>query len=89
MKKRPYDGNDDYYNQAATSKKAKTDGGKGSLVGTTTNFVPDGQELKTGDFVVLAADAERESAPIWRYLSYSCGLCSIVLMTERSVFLKY
>lgn len=69
MKKRPYDGNEEYYNQSVTPKKAKTEGGKTGLVGTTTNFVPDGQELKTGDFVILAADAERQSAPIWRYRS--------------------
>ena len=67
MKKRPYDGNEEYYNQPVTPKKAKIEGGKTGLVGTTTNLVPDGQELKTGDFVVLTADAERESAPIWRY----------------------
>ena len=63
MKKRPYD-SDDYYNQ---TKKPRTESGKAGLIGTTTNFVPNGQDLKTGDFVVLAADADRESAPIWRY----------------------
>jgi len=52
-----------------TPKKTKTESGKAGLIGTATNFVPDGQELKTGDFVVLAADAERESAPIWRYIA--------------------
>ena len=66
MKKRPYDNNEDYYNQPVTPKKAKTEGGKMGLIGTTTNFIPDGQDLKTGDFVVLIADAGRESAPIWR-----------------------
>ena len=55
---------DDYYNQ---TKKPRTESGKAGLIGTTTNFVPNGQDLKTGDFVVLAADADRESAPIWRY----------------------
>ena len=67
MKKRPYENSEDYYNQPVTPKKSKTEHGKMGLIGTTTNFVPDGQELKTGDFVVLATDAERESAPIWRY----------------------
>lgn len=67
MKKRPYENSEDYYNLPITPKKAKTEHGKMGLIGTTTNFVPDGQELKTGDFVVLAADSERESAPIWRY----------------------
>ena len=70
MKKRPYENDSaDYYNQSMTPKKTKTESGKAGLVGTTTNFVPDGQELKTGDFVVLTADAERESAPIWRYIA--------------------
>jgi hypothetical protein len=67
MKKRPYENDSaDYYNQSMTPKKTKTESGKAGLIGTATNFVPDGQELKTGDFVVLVADAERESAPIWR-----------------------
>ena len=70
IKKRPFENDStDYYNQAMTPKKTKTESGKAGLIGTATNFVPDGQELKTGDFVVLAADAERESAPIWRYIS--------------------
>ena len=31
-----------------------------------TSIVPEGQDFKTGDFVVLREDVERESAPIWR-----------------------
>jgi hypothetical protein len=31
-----------------------------------TSLVPEGQDFKTGDFVVLREDIERESAPIWR-----------------------
>jgi hypothetical protein len=31
-----------------------------------TSLVPEGQDFKTGDFVVLKEDVERESAPIWR-----------------------
>ena len=33
---------------------------------TMTSLVPEGQDFRTGDFVVLKEDAERESAPIWR-----------------------
>ena len=33
---------------------------------STTTLVPEGQDFKTGDFVVLKEDVERESAPIWR-----------------------
>jgi len=35
-------------------------------VGTATQLVPEGQEFKTGDFVMLTTDAERDNAPIWR-----------------------
>ena len=56
MKKRPYDNSEDYYNQPVTPKKAKTEHGKMGSIGTTTNFVPDGQELKTGDFVHTFGD---------------------------------
>merc|ERR1719312_786191 len=35
-------------------------------VGTLTQLVPDGQEFKTGDFVMLSTDAEKDNAPIWR-----------------------
>ena len=31
-----------------------------------TSLVPEGQDFRTSDFVVLKEDAERESAPIWR-----------------------
>ena len=71
MKKRPYD-SDDYYNH---TKKARTDGGKSGLIGSTTNFVPNGQDLKTGDFVVEVTDADRESAPIWRYDRLGAYIC--------------
>ena len=37
-------------------------------VGTLTQLVPDGQEFKTGDFVMLSTDAEKDNAPIWRYV---------------------
>ena len=35
-------------------------------VPSMTSLVPEGQDFKTGDFVVLREDVERESAPIWR-----------------------
>jgi hypothetical protein len=37
-----------------------------SQVPSMTSLVPEGQDFKTGDFVVLKEDVERESAPIWR-----------------------
>ena len=32
-----------------------------------TQLVPDGKEFTIGDFMVLKSDADRDSAPIWRY----------------------
>ena len=37
-----------------------------NLIGTTTNLVPEGSELKTGDFIVLTTEADSDSSPIWR-----------------------
>ena len=33
-----------------------------------TQIIPEGKEFTIGDFMVLKSDAERDSAPIWRYI---------------------
>ena len=54
----------------SSSKPSPSVGGGGQggrvAVGTVTQMVPDGVEFKTGDFVMLKADAEKNPAPIWR-----------------------
>lgn len=34
-----------------------------------TQLIPDGKEFTIGDFMVLKSDADRDSAPIWRYVT--------------------
>merc|ERR1719317_1791129 len=45
---------------------SKSQGQARVAVGTVTQLVPEGGEFKTGDFVMLTTDADKDSAPIWR-----------------------
>ena len=65
VKKRPYDEEE---LQVHLKKQKRLSGGQGSGVmsGQVTKLVPDSEDLKTGDFVVLTTDLDRENAPIWR-----------------------
>ena len=52
---------------AASAKASSAHQGSGRVsVGTVTQLVPEGGEYKTGDFVMLTSDADKDSAPIWR-----------------------
>jgi len=37
------------------------------LVGSCTEIIPDNQNLKIGDFVVLTTESKKDNVPIWRY----------------------
>lgn len=43
-----------------------------------TSIVPEGKDFSTGDFMVLKTDAEREGAPIWRYLCFDLGGAQLI-----------
>ena len=61
-------------NEALSSPKKQKKAAAGSssssssamISGQVTSLVPDGEDLRTGDFVVLVSDLDRENAPIWR-----------------------
>ena len=49
-----------------------------------TQLVPDGKEFTIGDFMVLKSDADRDSAPIWRYIPSHILL---KIITHRHVYI--